>query len=184
MGKKRPKLCLIDIESTSLDADVGVFVGGGLMTLGGRFKWVYADSPKSESKAIKSFLKELVGCDVVVTWNGRFFDIPFITARALRHGVSIDSLLNPLHLDLAEFVKNNLKLARHDLYHVSRFLGIRKDLEVEGFDVPALYAKALKGDRRAASAIRNHCRDDLETTRLVFLKLLPLLKIKYPDLNL
>ncbi len=183
-SKAKPKLCLMDIESTSLDADVGVFVGGGLMALSGRFKWFYAEAPKAEAEVLNDFLQQVSGYEVIVTWNGRIFDLPFLTARALKHGLSAEYLHKPTHIDLAEFIKGALRLARSDLYHVAKFLNVRKDLSVEGFDVPSLYMKAVKGDRKAASAIRRHCRDDLETTRIVFMKVLPLLRVRYPELSL
>jgi len=183
-GRSKAKLCLMDIESTSLDADTGTFVGGGLMELNGSFTWFYSKNPRNEKTALDRFLKRLSKYDIVVTWNGRFFDMPFLTAKALKHGLPVDRLHRLTHIDLAEFVKANLRLVRSDLYHVAKFLNVKKDLSVEGFDVPSLYLKAMKGDRRAASMIKNHCRDDLETTRRVFKKLLPILRVKYPNLML
>ena len=53
---------------------------------------------------------------------------------------------------------------------------------MEGLDVPALYVKAIRGNKEALSAIKKHCRDDLEVTRKVLKKLLPLIKVKYQEL--
>ena len=183
MSKRaKAKICLMDIESTSLDADTGTFIGGGLMELDGRFTWFYSKTPRNEKEALSRFLKRLSTYNVVVTWNGRFFDVPFLTARALKHGIAVEFLHKLTHVDLAEFIKTNLRLARSDLYHVAKFLNVKKDLSVEGFDVPALYLRAMKGDRRAALRIKNHCKDDLEVTRRIFKKVLPILRLKYPDL--
>ena len=182
--KPKPRICLMDVESTSLDADVGVFVGGGLMELNGRFQWFYARTPRNEERALKSLLEAISKCDVLITWNGRLFDIPFLTARALKLKLPVENLYEPAHVDLAELVKSSLKLVRSDLYHVARFLGVKKDLSIEGFDVPSLYLKAAKGDKKAASAIRKHCKDDLEVTRRILERVLPLLRIKYRDLPL
>jgi len=45
-----------------------------------------------------------------------------------------------------------------------------------GMDVPHLYLKAQEGDANARGVIREHCLDDLEATRKVFVKLKPLLE--------
>ena len=179
---RRLKICIMDIESTALDADVGIFVGGGLMELDGKFRWFYSKNPRYEAQVLDKFLEEIAGYQVMFTWNGRIFDIPFIAARSLKHGLRIERLYTPTHIDLAEFVKSNLRLVRSDLYHVARFLNIKKDLRVEGLDVPALYVKAIRGNKEALSAIKKHCRDDLEVTRKVLKKLLPLIKVRYQEL--
>ena len=185
MGRKvGPRVCLMDVESTGLEADIGRVVGIGLMEEDGKFRWFYSATPKEEARTIRSALEALARYHILLTWSGKGFDLPFLKARALKLKLRVEELLKPTHVDLAEFVRSNLRLARSDLYHVAKFLGIRKDLSVEGMDVPALYLRALNGDRRAASAIKRHCRDDLEVTRRIYLKLLPLLKVQMPELAL
>ena len=181
---RRTRTCILDIESTALDADVGIFVGGGLMELNGKFKWFYSETPRREARVLDEFLEEIAGYEVMFTWNGRIFDLPFIAARSIKHGLRVERLYTPLHIDLAEFVKSNLRLVRSDLYHVAKFLNIKKDLKVEGLDIPALYVKAVKGDKRASSAIKRHCRDDLEVTRNILKRLLPLIRMRYQDLSI
>lgn len=184
MRRVGPRVGLLDVEATSLEADVGVLVGVGLMDVGGRFRWFYSETPGGERKALESALKALESYHVIVTWSGKGYDLPFIKARALKLRLRVEPITAPLHLDLAEFVRNNLRLARTDLYHVARFFGIKKDIRVEGKDIPSLYLRAIKGDKRAASAIRRHCRDDLEVTRRIYLKLLPLIRAQMPELAL
>jgi len=183
-GKVGVRACLIDIESTSLDADIGQLVGVGIMELDGKFKWFYVKKPDDEKKILKRIVDLLGDYHVIFSWSGKGFDIPFLTARALKHRLRAENLYKPIHVDLAEFVKNHLRLCRSDLYHVARFLGIRKDLRVEGFDIPSLYQRAIKGDKRAESAIRKHCEDDLRTTLKILKKILPILKAKSPELVL
>ncbi|MEM3495578.1 MAG: ribonuclease H-like domain-containing protein, partial [Nitrososphaerota archaeon] len=86
------------------------------------------------------------------------------------------------HLDLAEFVRNYLKLSLVNLYHVARFLDIYKDVSVEGIDVPSLYLKAMKNDRRSAAKIKKHCRDDLEVLRKIYFRILPIIREVRPEL--
>jgi len=180
----KPRACILDIEATALDADIGHLVGAGLMELDGEFRWFYVRRPVDETKILKKILKEVSAYHIIFTWNGRGFDIPFLVSRAIKLKLPAEELLKPIHIDLAEFVRENLRLHRSDLYHVARFLGIKKDLRVEGFDVPSIYMKALRGDRGAARSIEAHCRDDLEVTRKILKRLLPILKVKQPELIL
>ncbi|MDW8021843.1 MAG: ribonuclease H-like domain-containing protein [Nitrososphaerota archaeon] len=183
-GEGKSRICIIDVESTALDADVGIFVGGGLMELDGKFSWFYSRNPREEPRALGNFLEKISGYQVVFTWNGRIFDLPFITARSIKHGLRVERLHTIIHIDLAEFVKNNLKLARNDLYHVAKFLNIKKNLNIEGLDIPKLYMRAVKGDKEASLAIKRHCRDDLEVTRKVLKKLFPLVRVRHQGLRI
>jgi len=180
----KPRACILDIEATALDADIGHLVGAGLMELDGEFRWFYVRRPADEAKILKKVLKEVSAYHIIFTWNGKGFDIPFLISRAIKLKLPAEELLKPVHVDLAEFVRENLRLHRSDLYHVARFLGIKKDLRVEGFDVPSIYLKALRGDREAAKSIEAHCRDDLEVTRKILKRLLPIIRAKQPELIL
>jgi len=180
--KVGPRICFLDVEATSLEADVGTTVGIGLMEDDGRFSYISVDRPELEKNRLKNFLERLERHHIIVTWNGKSFDIPFLVSRIIKHGLRVEPLLSAYHLDMAEFVKNNLKLSRTDIFHVSKFLGIRKDVATLGQDVPGLYVKAMKGDRVAVRRIERHCRDDLNALRLIFLKLKPLVKLLKPEL--
>lgn len=174
----------MDIESTALDADVGIFVGGGLMEPSGKFTWFYSKNPREEARILDGFLEKISDYQVMFTWNGRVFDLPFVAARSIKHGLRVERLYIPVHIDLAEFVKNNIRLIRSDLYHVAKFLNIRKDLNVEGLDIPTLYMKAVKGDRKASLAIKRHCRDDLEVTRRILERLSSMIRLRYQGVEI
>lgn len=184
VGRVRPRICFMDLEATALEADVGHLVGAGFMDEGGRFRWFYARTPREEERAVEEAVEYLTRHHIVFTWSGSRFDLPFLATRALRLGLKAEEVFKPTHVDLAEFVRSSLKLAHTSLYHVARFLGIAKDLSVEGIDVPSLYLRAVKGDKRAAAMIKRHCRDDLEVLRKVYLKLLPILREVKPELTL
>ena len=184
MVRRGTRVCFLDVEASGLDADVGVTVGVGLMDLGGRFRWFYVSEPRREREILRNVFGNVSSYHILVTWNGERFDIPFLCSRALKLRINPEGLMKPVHLDLASFVRSCLKLSRMDLYHVARFLGIAKDVSVEGVDVPSLYQEALRGRRGAESRIRSHCKDDLETTRRVFLKVLPLIRFMKPELAL
>lgn len=170
------KIVILDIETSSLEADAGVIVGAGLMTEEGTGEYLEARRTSDERPLLAKLLKRLDPFDVIVTWSGRGFDLPFLTTRLLKHGMDPRLVLSKMHLDLNEVVKSRLRLTFTYLDHVCDFFGIRRDKGPMGLEVPQLFVKALEGDEAALRAIRDHCLDDLRVTREVFLKLRPLLE--------
>ncbi len=170
------KIVVLDIETTSLAADAGIMVGAGLMPENGPGEYLAVKSTGDEKSVLSKLVSRLGGYDVIVTWNGRSFDLPFLTTRLLSHGLDPRPLLGKRHVDLGEVVKGRLRLTFNYLEHVCDFLGIEKRRGPMGMDVPHLYLKAQEGDVRASKIIREHCLDDLEATRKVFARLKPLLE--------
>ena len=171
-----PRIVILDLETSSLTADGGIIVGAGLMSEEGRGEYLEAKRTDQEKRILTGLLKRLVSYDVIVTWSGRGFDIPFLTTRLLRHGMDPRPVLRMMHLDLNEVVKSRLRLTFTYLDHVCDFFQIKRDKGPMGLDVPHLYVRALEGDGEALKSIRDHCMDDLRATREVFQKLRPLLE--------
>ncbi len=170
------KTVILDIETTSLEADAGILVSAGLMSDAGRGEYLEAKRTSEEKSLLSKLSKHLESYDVIVTWNGRSFDIPFLTTRLMKHGLDPRPLLRKPHIDLADVVKSRLRLTFTYLDHVCDFFEIDRKRGPMGLDVPHLYVRALEGDRKALLSIREHCLDDLRATRQVFLKLKPLLE--------
>ena len=170
------KIVVLDVESTSLEGDAGVLIGAGLISDVGRSEYLEARKTSEERSVLVKLEKRLESFDVIVTWNGRSFDLPFLTTRLMKHGLDPGSMLRKSHIDLADVVKSRLRLTFTYLDHVCDFFGIDRKKGPMGLDVPHLYVRALEGDGKALTAIRDHCLDDLRATRQVFLKLKPLLE--------
>jgi uncharacterized protein YprB with RNaseH-like and TPR domain len=171
-----PRILILDIETSSLEADAGIVVGVGLLPETGKSEYFEAKRTDQEKGLLVKFLKRLEACDVIVTWSGRGFDTPFLITRLLRHGLDPLPLLGKTHLDLNEVVRSRLRLTFTYLDHVCEFFGIHREKGPMGLEVPHLFVKALEGDENAFKSIRDHCLDDLKATREVFLKLRPLLE--------
>jgi len=159
-----------------LEADAGIIVGIGLMNETGKSEFVEAKRTADEKALLSKLLKRLESIDIIVTWSGRGFDIPYLTTRLLKHSMDPRSVLSKLHLDLNEVVRSRLRLTFSYLDHVCDFFGIKRDRGPMGLEVPHLFVKALEGDEASMKKIRDHCLDDLRVTREVFLKLKPLLE--------
>src|SRR4029077_7885926 len=170
------KIVILDIETTSLEADAGTLVSAGIMSDTGRAEYLEAKKTSEEKLLLLKLEKRLESYDVMVTWNGRGFDISFLTTRLMKHGLDPRPFLRKPHIDLADVVKSRLRLTFTYLDHVCDFFQIERKKGPMGLDVPHLYVRALEGDRKAAASIRDHCLDDLQATRQVFLKLKPLVE--------
>ena len=171
-----PRISFLDIETSSLEADAGVIVGVGLMNETGKSEYLEAKRTADEKSLLAKLLKRLESIDIIVTWSGRGFDIPYLTTRLLKHSMDPRPVLIKLHLDLNEVVRSRLRLTFTYLDHVCDFFGIKRDRGPMGLEVPHLFVKALEGDDTSLRTIRDHCLDDLRVTREVFLKLRPLLE--------
>ncbi|TMI57013.1 hypothetical protein E6H14_07900, partial [Candidatus Bathyarchaeota archaeon] len=93
------KIVILDIETTSLEGDAGVLVGVGLMSDAGRGEYLEARRTSEEKSLLSKLSKRLESFDVLVTWNGRSFDIPFLTTRLMKHGLDPRSILRKSHID-------------------------------------------------------------------------------------
>jgi uncharacterized protein YprB with RNaseH-like and TPR domain len=171
-----PRIVILDIETSSLEADAGIVVGAGLLPETGKSEYFEARRTDQEKGLLVKLVKRLESFDVIVTWSGRGFDTPFLTTRLLKHGLDPVPLLRKIHLDLNEVVRSRLRLTFTYLDHVCDFFGIPREKGPMGLEVPQLFVKALEGDETALKSIRDHCLDDLEVTREVFLKLKPLVE--------
>jgi uncharacterized protein YprB with RNaseH-like and TPR domain len=170
------RIVFLDLETSSLEADGGVIIGAGVMSETGESEYFEARKTGDEKRLLSKLVKRLDSSEVVVTWSGRGFDIPFLTTRLLKHSMDPRPILQKMHLDLNEVVKSRLRLTFTYLDHVCDFFGIRRDKGPMGLEVPSLFVKAMEGDETALKSIRDHCLDDLRVTREVFLRLRPLLE--------
>jgi uncharacterized protein YprB with RNaseH-like and TPR domain len=166
----------LDIECSNLSADIGQIVAVGIIK-DNKKEIRFVESLEDEKEVLNWLKKELEGCDLIVTWYGSKFDIPFVVTRAIINGIDLSKLLKIPSLDVCEFCKKNLLFSKNNLSDISKVLGIPKDREIGGKDVLKLYLKAIRGDKKAKEEIVKHCLDDLEALEKVFKKLEPYLTL-------
>src|SRR5215469_5520835 len=97
-----PKVVVLDIETTSLQGDSGILVGAGLMPENGPAEYLGVAKTVEEKKVLSKLLSKLEDYDLVVTWNGRSFDIPFLVTRLLSQGLDPRHIVGLRHIDLGE----------------------------------------------------------------------------------
>lgn len=93
------RVLFVDIETTGLSAHP-LFLIGTMRFAGADLEvcQMLARDYSEERAIIGHFAGELAGCDVIVTYNGKSFDLPYITNRGIAHGLEVSH--GGLHLDL------------------------------------------------------------------------------------
>jgi uncharacterized protein len=150
----------LDIETTGLNPGYSeVTVVGIYVTNGAEERFCQLVSPKITSEAI---MEALQGVDIIYTYNGRRFDLPFIHAR---HGVDLESEFT--HCDLMHHCwKNNLY---GGLKKVEVCLGIERQLkEVNGFEAVRLWWRYVNDyDQSALKTLLEYNKEDVVNLKVL-----------------
>lgn len=113
---------------------------------------------------------------ILVSFNGRRFDVPVIFLRSLKYGLSMDWHLRTQeytrrypptrHLDLCDILADYGAASFTSLDHITQLLGLKGKQDMDGSKVEAEF---LKGN---LEKIRNYCLGDVLLTTCVFLRYL------------
>jgi uncharacterized protein YprB with RNaseH-like and TPR domain len=176
----RDPYVFLDLETTGLNGGAGTYaflVGCGSFEANGCFvsrQYVltrFAD----ERPLLAAVAVELESAGVLVTFNGKSFDSPLLETRHLFHRIDWPGALLP-HLDVLHPARRFWSREVCSLTALELdVLGIRRDRDVPGFEVPARYFHFLRtGDARPLAIVLDHNRRDLLslaglTARLLFL---------------
>jgi uncharacterized protein YprB with RNaseH-like and TPR domain len=173
---------ILDIESTGLDANTSQLISIGLLEMDGGIDTIFfVDNPRNEKQVIENFFDFLSIRKGVrlITYYGSYFDVPFVVSRALTLGIDVKkyNIFPFRQIDMYDVVKRTLKLSKNSLGDVCKFLGIKKEFDIEGRDMPNIYLKAVSGDLELRKKIDDHLKDDLITLRKVLERLLPVIDL-------
>ncbi len=148
------RIAAADIETTGLSPKHNSFFLGGLVAQnreGRVLKQFFAGSPEEEAECLQAYSRALAEYDVIVTYNGNAFDIPFLVKRMRKYGMDPVPLQQMYSLDLYRIIRkySHLKQLLPDLKQktVEAYLGDeagRKD-RISGAEVAAQYARLADG---------------------------------------
>lgn len=160
------RIATLDIETTSLDASYG-------RLLCACFKFTDESSPrtivarryKDEPRALEKIAKLYREADIIVTWNGKKFDIPFLNARIMvrRDELKLDPpILDPMmkHIDLM-YMSAKLRTRGN------RLDGAAKDLKARNQKYHCVaedWVRAADGHKPSLDGIIKHCEVDVLIT--------------------
>ena len=102
--------------------------------------------------------------DILVSWNGKMFDIPVISGRLAYHGLR--PLRRGMHIDAMYYASgNSMRIGRRSLQSVSEYFNSenrKSPLSVRTWDA------AMAGSEEAYGLIKEHCDADVLVLREVF----------------
>ena len=179
------RIAAFDIETTDLKAMMGLLLCGSFQPIvpeehGSAEAYTLFDplGPKvkkdaNPDKALAIALRnEVEKYDVIVTWNGKMFDIPFLNARLLKHHER--PVRVKFHFDAmyqAGYSAN--RIGSKKLVNVQKFLDCTEAKTEIDWDVWKL---AIMGDDEALAQVIEHCEQDVKVLAEVYWRLLPYLK--------
>jgi len=148
----RARTVYLDIETTGATADQGDVTVVGLHRNGTSLSLV-----QHENLTLERLQVELDHCDLLVTFFGSVFDIPYLCAiyPTLR--------VPPLHFDLC-FAARRLAM-RGGLKHLEQELGIHREdpiRNLDGLDAVRLWFAWLRGDATARETLVTYNRADTD----------------------
>jgi uncharacterized protein YprB with RNaseH-like and TPR domain len=174
------RILFLDTETTGLSGGVGTLAflaGAGCFTKDGFtvHQWVMRDYP--EERFMLTALKALCdGFQLVVTFNGKTFDIPLLQARMLMNRMETDALEKMIHADLLHPARRVWKLRlkscrlsrlEEEVFHAPR------ENDLPGSEAPERFFQFLKtGNFSLLEDVIAHNRLDIVSLAKLFYRLL------------
>ena len=168
------KIGYFDIEATELTANRGHLLCAALKIDGVEAPTVwritdyklFKKEPWSDADLCHAIAAGVEGLDLVVTWFGGGYDLPFVNSRLLKHGQR--PIERRLHQDAWRLARANLKLTSNRLESVSDFFGTKDKKNHLNWDV---WEQAAFGVKEAMDYIADHCALDVTVLEEVFTRL-------------
>jgi len=169
----------LDIETSNLNPTFGVMfswaiqdkdgaIHSDMMSVSkGDFHWSVQDS-----RVVRNLVKQIANYNIIITFYGSRFDIPFLRSRAMKWGCLFPGYGSVLQLDMYYVCRSKLNLHRGSLKAVSRFLGIEGKDDIE----PDLWVKALFGHKESIDLIHEHNVWDVKVLQEVHKRMEPYIK--------
>lgn len=167
-------MAIADIETTGLSPRSSQVILGGLIVPDGEDRLAvqyFADSPEEEEELLDRYAAMLAEYDVIVTYNGSTFDLPFLKKRMKAHRIDTEGLERCYSMDLYRILKKYSGLSEilPDLKQktVEKYMGAgqaRRD-RIDGAESVRLYCQYVgsRGAQREEllDRILLHNRDDI-----------------------
>lgn len=120
-----------------------------------------------DGPAVKAYAELLNTFDILVSWNGKLFDVPRINARLAYHGLPL--LYPRMHIDAMYLAKGSMfNIGRKSLANAEGFFEAKNGKTPLS---PRIWDKADHGDDEEFDTIVEHCEADVLVLREIFGKL-------------
>jgi len=181
--KKPDQFIFLDTETTGLSGGTGTLVfmiGLGYQSDEGfHLVQLFMRDPSQEMAFLSALNHFLKSFEVVVTFNGKSFDVPLLNTRHILNGFS-SPLKQMDHIDILPLARRiwRNRLSNRALSNLEiEILGVeRTQAEVPGWMIPELYFDYLRtGDARPLAGIFYHNANDILSLAGLFYYLAKLL---------
>lgn len=172
MGLRKPrryktghelKLGYLDIETSNLKASIGIMLSWAIKGRDGKSNGAIISkediySGIYDGKLLELLIEDMNNYDLLFTYYGTRFDIPFIRTRCLEHDIRFPVYRELSHKDLYYMVRSKLKLHNNKLATVCEFLKITGKTPVR----PKLWREAMYGNEEALKRVYKHNIEDVK----------------------
>lgn len=167
-------LIFLDIETMGLSRQRDPIILIGIMLLGSKDGVLiqhFCQTPADEKEMLTAVIRSIPPGSMVVTYNGRAFDIPYINQRLTLHDIPLQ-IPAARNIDLMYWARKALPAApRHTLKAVEIALEIHREDTLSGADCVQQYQSYLK--TKEPSLAEEICRHNFED----ILHMAPLLQL-------
>jgi len=172
---KKKDLVFLDLETTSLSIGAGNYpflIGIGFFKDSEFILKQYLFTDVDSERAILEKIKEVVKDRIIVTYNGKCFDIPLLENRFLINNIK-QNIQKP-SLDLLYLMRRVFKhyLNSFDLQTVSDYLSIDRNKweDVEGYEIPRIYNEYIHYGRyeKLKPVLYHNERDVFSLARMIY----------------
>lgn len=146
--KDHAKICYLDIETTGLSRWTDEITLIGIYDGYKQHLFVKGENLEDASEFLKQF-------DIVVTFNGKMFDVPFMEYK-------FNEKYDLVHLDL-RFLLREFGL-KGGLKSIEKSLGIRRDedvTDIDGREAVRLWRRYKTGDLNALELLKKYNKEDI-----------------------
>jgi tetratricopeptide (TPR) repeat protein len=144
----------------------------------------FLPGPEDEAALVARLDEELRSCALLVTFNGRAFDVPLLHTRFIMQGRALP-IPSAGHLDLMGPAR---RLWRHRLRSCAlvsleqHVLGLQREGDVPGREIPGLYLEYLRtGDAAPLAPVMRHNAQDVLSMAALAMRIRALLDDHHPD---
>lgn len=167
-----PRIAYFDLETTDLKMEMGMILCCSVLTYpsGEWHDFSLNDYERTEDGELDDGMLAvdirdcLEGHDIIVGWNSKGFDVPYLNTRLVYNGK--ERLRTHLHIDPMYCFRgwHGIKPTSSSLKAVAEFF----DLPVQKLDVPKkVWNSAKRGSRKAIDHLSKRSRSDVEITAML-----------------
>jgi len=156
----------LDLETTGFSS-TPLFLAGLMHISGGRIRvrQFFAKDYSQEKSVLHLVADYLREFHVLVTFNGKSYDLPFLRERCFLHGIELGT--NLVHLDLLHPARRRWRNEFPNCRLVTlewHLCGRRRVGDVDGAEIPAIYHEFVRrGSSRSMGSVFHHNLLDLVT---------------------